>query len=71
MIEVTKEQWIMKFDGSSTTNSRGTGVVLYHTGEEIVELLFKLEFPCSNNIAEYENYLTGLATALEIGIKHL
>ena len=71
MAEVTKEQWIMKFDGSSTTNSGGTGVVLYHNGEEIVELSFKLEFPCSNNIAEYETYLTGLATALEMGIKHL
>ena len=34
-------------------------------------LSFKLEFPCSNNIAEYEAYLTRLATAFEMGIKHL
>ena len=61
----------MKFDGSSTANSRGAGVVLYHNGEEIVALLFKLGFSCSNNTAEYEAYLTGLATTLEIGIKHL
>ena len=61
----------MKFDGSSTANSGGVGVVLYHNGEETMALLFKLEFLCSNNTVEYEAYLTGLATALEIGIKHL
>ena len=71
MAEVTEEQWIMKFDGSSTANSGGVGVVLYHNGEETVALLFKLEFPCSNNTVKYEAYLTGLATALEMGIKHL
>ena len=34
-------------------------------------LSFKLEFPSLNNTAEYEAYLTGLATALEIGVNHL
>ena len=71
MAEVTDEQWIMKFDGSSIANSGGAGVVLYHNGEETMALLFKLEFLCSNNTEKYEAYLTGLATALEIGIKHL
>ena len=47
------------------------GVVLYHEEDEAVALSFKLEFPCSNNTAEYEAYLTGLATTLEIGVKHL
>ena len=61
----------MKFDGSSTTNSRGAGIVLYHKKEKAEALLFKLEFPCSNNTAEYEAYLTRLAIVLEIGIKHL
>ena len=32
---------------------------------------FKLDFPCTNNMAEYEAYLTGLAVAREMGIKHL
>ena len=31
---------------------------------DTVPLSFKLEFPCSNNVAEYEAYLTGLAIAL-------
>nr|XP_023926749.1 uncharacterized protein LOC112038168 [Quercus suber] len=69
--EITEEQWVMKFDSSSTANSEGAGVVLYHEGEETVALLFKLEFPCSNNTTKYKAYLMGLATVLEMGIKHL
>ncbi|XP_050248808.1 uncharacterized protein LOC126696044 [Quercus robur] len=61
----------MKFDGSSTIQSGGVGVVLYHEKDKAVALSFKLEFPCSNNTAEYEAYLTGLATALQIRVKHL
>ena len=61
----------MKFDGSSTTQSEGVGVVLYHEEDKAVVLSFKLEFPYSNNTAEYEAYLTGLATALKVGVKHL
>jgi len=61
----------MKFDGSSTTQFGGVGVVLYREEDEAVALSFKLEFLCSNNSAEYEAYLTELATALEMGVKHL
>ena len=71
MAKEVREQWVMKFDGSSTTHSRGVGVVLYHEEDKIVALSFKLEFPYSNNTAEYKAYLTGLATALEMGVKHL
>ena len=71
MAEEVREQWVMQFDGSSTTHSGGVGVVLYHEEDKAVALSFKLEFPCSNNTAEYEAYLTGLATALEMGVKHL
>ena len=71
MVEEVSEQWVMKFDGSSTTLSGGVRVVLYHEEDKAIELSFKLEFPYSNNTAEYEAYLTGLATTLEMGYKHL
>ena len=61
----------MKFNGSSIAQSRGVGVVLYHEEDEAITLSFKLEFPCSNNMAEYEAYLIGLATTLEMRVKHL
>ena len=44
---------------------------MYHEEDKAVVLSFKLEFPYSNNTAEYEAYLTGLATALKVGVKHL
>ena len=44
---------------------------MYHKEDKAVALSFKLEFPYSNNMAEYEAYLTGLAMALEMGVKHL
>ena len=71
MAEEAREQWVMKFDGSSTAQSGGVGVVLYHEEDEAVELSFKLEFPYSNNTAEYEAYLIGLVAAVEMGVKHL
>lgn len=46
-------------------------MVLYHRNGETLALSFKLEFPYSNNIVEYEAYLTRLAMTLEMGIGHL
>ena len=71
MVEEVREQWVMKFDGSSTAHLGGVGIVLYHKKDEAVTLSFKLEFPCSNNTTEYEAYLTRLTTTLKMGIKHL
>ena len=71
MAEEVKEKWVMKFDGSSTTQSGGIEVVLYHEEDKAIALSFKLEFPCWNNTAEYEAYLTGMATSFEIGVKYL
>ena len=62
---------VMKFNRSSTTQSGGMRVVLYHGEDKTMALSFKLEFPCSNNTTEYEAYLTELAMALEMGVKHL
>ena len=44
---------------------------MYHEEDKAVALSFKLEFPCSNNMAKYKAYLTGLAIVLEMGVKHL
>ena len=68
MVEEVREQWVMKFDGFSTTQSRGVGVVLYYEEDKAVALSFKLELPYSNNTTEYEAYLIGLATTFEIEV---
>ena len=61
----------MRFDGSATTTSNGLGIVLNCEDGDTISISFKLEFPCSNNAAEYKAYLTVLAIALNIKVKHM
>uniref|UniRef100_A0A2N9IR83 Integrase catalytic domain-containing protein n=1 Tax=Fagus sylvatica TaxID=28930 RepID=A0A2N9IR83_FAGSY len=63
--------WKLKFNGSSTSNSSGAGIVLIRQDGETIAKSFKLDFSYSNNASEYEAYITGLAIAHEMGIKHL
>jgi ribonuclease HI len=63
--------WSMFFDGASTKDSAGAGVVLISPSKEAIHLSFKLDFKTTNNIAEYEALLLGLNSAKEMGIKGL
>ena len=71
MADLVDSTWTLKFDGSSTTNSSGAVIVLIREDRETIAKSFKLDFSCSNNTSEYEAYITGLAVAHEMGIKHL
>jgi len=55
---------IVSFEG-------GAGIILSKNTGEVVAMSFKLDFPCTNNMAEYEAYLMGLAVARETGTKNL
>ena len=71
VVELTNKKWTMRFDGSPTEASNGIGIVLSCKDGGTIPFSFKLEFPYSNNAIEYEAYLTGLAIALSMGIKHM
>uniref|UniRef100_A0A2N9I8L2 RNA-directed DNA polymerase n=1 Tax=Fagus sylvatica TaxID=28930 RepID=A0A2N9I8L2_FAGSY len=71
LIGMADSTWTLKFDSSSTSMSSGAGVVLIREDGETIAKSFKLDFPCSNNASEYEAYITGLAIAHGMGIKHL
>jgi hypothetical protein len=58
--------WSMFFDGASTKDSAGAGVVLISPSKETIHLSFKLDFKTTNNIAEYEALLLGLNAAKEM-----
>ena len=60
----------MYFNGSSTFQGGGIGVVLWLPGEEHT-FAYKLRFPCSNNEVEYEALLVGLKVTRRLGIKRL
>ena len=70
-METVRAAWTLHFNGSSTTSEGGGGIVLSKSTGETVGMSFKLDFPCTNNMAKYEAYLTSLAVAHEMGIKHL
>ena len=71
MAELLGRKWTMRFDGSVMAATNGIGVVLSCDDGDTVPLSFKLEFPCSNNVAEYKVYLTRLAITLSMRIKHM
>ena len=71
MVGMANSMWTLKFDGSSTSMSSGAGIVLIREDGETIAKSFKLDFSCSNNASEYEAYITGLAIAHGMGIKHL
>jgi hypothetical protein len=71
LVDLVDSIWTLKFDGSSTSISSGVGIVLIRENGETIAKSFKLDFSFSNNASEYEAYITRLAIAHEMGIKHL
>ncbi|KAH9304237.1 hypothetical protein KI387_008641, partial [Taxus chinensis] len=49
----------------------GVGIVLIPLDAEPMPLSFRLDFPYTNNIAEYEALVLGLQVALHLGVKSI
>ena len=64
-----KEHWILKFDGSSTKNSAGVGIVIISPKRVKTTLSFNLAFEFTNNQMAYEALVIGLEILLEHGAK--
>ncbi|XP_057730205.1 uncharacterized protein LOC130945514 [Arachis stenosperma] len=59
-------RWSLHVDGASNQKSGGAGVILESPDGVVYEQSIKFEFPISNNQAEYEALLGGLALAHEV-----
>ena len=59
-------QWSIYTDGSSNRQARGADVVLSPEGDT-VECMVRLNFPTTNNEAEYEALIAGLDLAKSVG----
>ena len=53
-------QWSVHTDGSSNRQAEGAGVVLLSPEGDMVECMVRLDFPTTNNEAEYETLVAGL-----------
>jgi hypothetical protein len=61
----TRPHWTLFFDGSARNKKAGAGVVLIDPNGEL------LDFEATNNMAEYEALIFGLAVALSLGVQQL
>ncbi|XP_059627234.1 uncharacterized protein LOC132270032 [Cornus florida] len=60
--------WILMFDGSSTADGAGTGIVIISPAERKTSFSFFLDFKCSTNQAECEALIIGLEILIEITV---
>ena len=65
------EFWTLHFDGYKTKCGVGIGCVLQDPKKYKTLIAFRLEFECTNNVAEYEALLQGLKKAIDLGVKNL
>ncbi|KAK5839445.1 hypothetical protein PVK06_008234 [Gossypium arboreum] len=63
--------WKLNFDGASNAVENGIGAVLVSPNGDHYPFTCKLDFDCTNNMAEYEACIMGLQAAIERGIKTL
>jgi ribonuclease HI len=66
-IEETEGIWTLEFDGSHSSHGAGAGVVLTAPSGEVFYRSYRLEFDCTNNVAEYEALILGLNLAIDKG----
>jgi ribonuclease HI len=63
--------WTMYFDGLLMKTRAGAGLLFISPLGKHVRYVIRLDFPASNNMAEYEALVNGLCIAAELGVWHL
>jgi ribonuclease HI/transposase InsO family protein len=63
--------WSLYFDGSKSKEGAGAGCIIIDPAGNKTLLACRLEFECTNNVAEYEALLQGLRKALDMRIQNL
>ena len=63
--------WSMYFDGASSKEGSGAGIVFVSPDKNTFRYSFSLNFTCNNNVVEYEALLLGLKVATHHGIKKI
>ncbi|XP_011078144.1 uncharacterized protein LOC105161956 [Sesamum indicum] len=66
-----EERWLLHVDGSSTSKNGGAGIYLQGPAGVEIEIAVRLDFPATNNEAEYEALIQGLQTAIDGGIRQI
>eukprot|EP01018_Ginkgo_biloba_P004487 Gb_07880 [translate_table: standard] len=64
-------EWTLYFYGSFTTHGSGAGIVFATPQGDLIPKAFRIGFPCTNNIVEYEALISSLKLAIQWNIQHL
>ena len=63
--------WSIHTDGSSNQHAGGAGVVIQTPEGDKIECMIRLDFPTTNNEAEYEALVAGLDFAKAAGVENM
>ena len=66
-----KEQWNIYTDGSSNRRAEEAGVVIQTPQGDKIQCMIRLDFPTTNNEAEYEALVAGLDLAKAAGAENI
>ncbi|PKI50329.1 hypothetical protein CRG98_029283 [Punica granatum] len=69
--EENKFAWKMYFDGVVNSTGSGIGAVLISLDGHYYPIAAKVDFPCTNNVAEYEACIFVLQAAIDFKVKEL
>ncbi|PKI70481.1 hypothetical protein CRG98_009115 [Punica granatum] len=72
-VDEEKEEptWKMYFDGAVNSMGSGVGAVLISPDGRHYPVAAKVDFSCTNNVAEYEACILGLQAAIDFKVKEL
>ncbi|PKI39112.1 hypothetical protein CRG98_040498 [Punica granatum] len=72
-VDEEKEEptWKMYFDGAVNSVGSGVGAVLISPDGRHYPVAAKVDFSCTNNVAEYEACILGLRAAIDFNVKEL
>ena len=65
------EYWTVCSDGLSVTGLRGVGVIMTSLENDVLKYGVQLQFPVTNNEAEYKVVLASLRVARALGVKNV
>ncbi|PKI59070.1 hypothetical protein CRG98_020525 [Punica granatum] len=69
--EKDEPTWRMYFDGAVNSAGSGVGAVLISPDGRYYPVAAKVDFSCTNNVAEYEACIIGLQAAIDFKVKEL
>ena len=71
ILKLTRKVWVMFFDSSFTQQGSGVGILFITPQTCSLPKEYKILFPCTNNIAEYEALINGMKIIAECRVDQL